>query len=584
MEKVRFSSVKFSGYKALAEYSVRLSHMNILVGPNNNGKSTIIGAFRVLSQGLRQMRSRKATSILGPSGHTPGWRIPDDLLPISSENIHTNYEDISTTVEFRASGGITLTLYFPLDGGCYIFGVREGHYLRTPLEVKKLGIDVRVVPVLGPLEHRETAVSPETVRKNLLSTRASRNFRSYWLRFPEYFEEFSALVSATWPGMEIGKPEEIDDIVAMFCKENRRDRELYWSGFGFQIWLQLLTHIVRSENSSILIVDEPELYLHPDVQRQLLSILRESGPDIVVATHSTEIMSEADPSEILLIDKTKKVADRLRDVEGVQAALATIGSIQNITLTRLAQNRRVLFAEGDTDFKLIRRFARVMGFEEIAAGTAFTTLESGGFSGWQKVRGLAASFQEALGFDLKIAAIFDRDYWCDEEVASVEAELSKHISYWHIHTCKEIENYLLVPAVIERALMSAIRERDARSGNTTDISITTREIFRSVTDPMQGAVRAQFIAKRQEFFRSTKKNLATLAEEASELFDEKWNDLDLRFKVVPGKQTLAAIRNVISDEYGVSLTDHRLISSFQRSEYPSEMKSLLDKLEAFRLG
>ena len=101
--------------------------------------------------------------------------------------------------------------------------------------------------------------------------------------------------------------------------------------------------------------------MHPDVQRQLLGILRNAGPDIVLATHSTEIMSEADPSEIVVVDKTKKHANRLRDVEGVQAALKAIGSIQNITLTRLAQNRRVLFAEGDTDVRLLRRFARVLG-------------------------------------------------------------------------------------------------------------------------------------------------------------------------------------------------------------------------------
>ena len=44
---------------------------------------------------------------------------------------------------------------------------------------------------------------------------------------------------------------------------------------------------------------------HPDVQRQLLSLLRTLGPDILLATHSTEILAEADPSEIALVDKAK---------------------------------------------------------------------------------------------------------------------------------------------------------------------------------------------------------------------------------------------------------------------------------------
>ncbi|WMT85996.1 hypothetical protein NO932_13825 [Pelagibacterium sp. 26DY04] len=295
-------------------------------------------------------------------------------------------------------------------------------------------------------------------------------------------------------------------------------------------------------------------------------------------------MSEADPSEILVVEKSKKHAERLRDVEGVQTALVSVGSVQNITLTRLAQNRRVLFAEGDTDFRLIRRFARALGYQAIASGTAFTTLESGGFSGWHKVRGLAASFQEALGFDLRIGAIFDRDYWCDEEVAYVETELSKHIGYWHIHSCKEIENYLLVPAAVQRALLSSIRDKDSRYGTSTNIDLSAEEIFRDVTDPLQNKLRAQFIAKRQEFFKKTSKNPATLAEEASQLFDTKWFDMNQRYKIVPGKKVLADVRTVISDRYGVSLTDHRIVSSFQKVEFPKEMVELLEKLEAFRLS
>ena len=74
----------------------------------------------------------------------------------------------------------------------------------------------------------------------------------------------------------------------MFCLEDRMTRELYWAGFGFQIWCQLLTHLCRAQDSSLVVIDEPEVYLHPDVQRQLIGILRELGPDVLLATHSTE--------------------------------------------------------------------------------------------------------------------------------------------------------------------------------------------------------------------------------------------------------------------------------------------------------
>ena len=135
------------------------------------------------------------------------------------------------------------------------------------------------------------------------------------------------MVGKTWPSTELAPPElpdPLDRKLIMLCRENRIAREIFWAGFGFQVWCQLLTHVSRASEASILIVDEPEIYLHPDVQRQLIGILRDIPPDILLASHSSEIMSEADAGEILLIDKSKKSAERLNNVEGIQKALNSL--------------------------------------------------------------------------------------------------------------------------------------------------------------------------------------------------------------------------------------------------------------------
>ena len=224
-------------------------------------------------------------------------------------------------------------------------------------------VNIQVIPVLGPIEQDEPSVTDGTVRRAAGTPRASRHFRNYWLKNPDGFDQFSYLVEETWPGMSIGRPQifaGVEPRLTMFVSENRIDRELYWAGSGFQIWCQLLTHISRCSASDLLVVDEPEVYLHPEVQRQLLGILRDQHPDILLATHSVEIMSEADPSEILLINKSHRSARRLHDIEGVQQAIDNIGSIQNITLTELARNGRILFVEGIDDYRIIRRFARIL--------------------------------------------------------------------------------------------------------------------------------------------------------------------------------------------------------------------------------
>ena len=582
--RVSITSTTFAGYKALDDYSLRLSHMNVLVGPNNCGKSTILGAYRVLMQGLRRARSRHAELLRGPTDQRPGWRLPDDAIPISSENIHTDYAEIDTRVDFRLSNRGQLTVFFPAEGGCYLFADGSDGPIQSPRGLKRhVPIDLVVVPILGPVEHQEPFVTEDTVRRNLITTRASRNFRNYWYQYPNGFDEFERLVRRTWPGMEIQRPERLGDIVGMFCLENRISRELYWAGFGFQIWLQLLTHISRLRGASMIVVDEPELYLHPDVQRQLLGILRDSGPDVLLATHSTEIMSEADPSEILLIDKTKRSAERLRDVEGVQAALHAIGSIQNITLTRLARNRGLLFVEGETDFRLIRLFARRLGFTELAAGTDLTSLESGGFSSWERILALATGFEHALRFELHVGAIFDRDYWCDEHIREIEEELRRHLEFSHIHTRKEIENYLLVPVVLERSLSRAMAERHRRTGQRREWRESIHEVLDGITGRMRAGIQSQYIAKRVEFFRRTPQDVATITKGAVEIFDERWGDLEERMCMVPGKSVLGALREEVSRGCAVNLTDHRIVSEFAPEEVPQDLRQLLEGLEHYRL-
>jgi predicted ATPase len=49
--------VKFRNVKELRNFTLDLTAMNTLVGPNNAEKSTIIGAFRVLDAGLRRATS-----------------------------------------------------------------------------------------------------------------------------------------------------------------------------------------------------------------------------------------------------------------------------------------------------------------------------------------------------------------------------------------------------------------------------------------------------------------------------------------------------------------------------------------------
>jgi hypothetical protein len=47
----------------------------------------------------------------------------------------------------------------------------------------------------------------------------------------------------------------------MYYTEDRITREVQWAGFGFQVWMQIQTHLSRGDANSILVIDEPDIYL-----------------------------------------------------------------------------------------------------------------------------------------------------------------------------------------------------------------------------------------------------------------------------------------------------------------------------------
>jgi ABC-type uncharacterized transport system ATPase subunit len=66
----QFVRVSFKRFKAFESFSLGLRHFNILVGPNNAGKSTILAAFRILAAAMRKASARSGTLVTGPEGRT----------------------------------------------------------------------------------------------------------------------------------------------------------------------------------------------------------------------------------------------------------------------------------------------------------------------------------------------------------------------------------------------------------------------------------------------------------------------------------------------------------------------------------
>lgn len=370
--------------------------------------------------------------------------------------------------------------------------------------------------------------------------------------------------------------------LCMFCPEERVPREIFWAGFGFQVWCQMLTFILQARDSSALVIDEPDIYLHSDLQRQLVGLLTDLGPQIVIATHSAEIISEVEPSALLNVNKRFRSARRIKDTRALQEVFQVLGSNLNPTLTQLAKTRRIVFVEGK-DFQILSRFARKLGLDAVANRSDFAVVRLEGFNP-QKVKDFAGGMESTLGAKLLKVVVFDRDFRCDAEVAQITSELERFC--WHavVHDRKELENFLLQPQAIERAIIKRIaeRRRDERSDASLDEDVLT--LLMRLADGFKNLVQARIVSAQQQFERTRRSasDPVTISQAAMDEFDRKWATPEGRLAMVPGKELFSALNAHLQEAYHIAISPSLVVECFQRDQVAAQLRALLEKLDQLR--
>ncbi|MDD1516295.1 MULTISPECIES: ATP-dependent nuclease [Bradyrhizobium] len=589
-DATRFVRVEFTRFKAFKKFSLSLRHFNILVGPNNAGKSTILAAFRILAAGMRRAHSRKAEVINGPKGTGPthGYRIDLSGISVAEENLFYNYDDSEPAlIRFVLSNANELVLYFPEQGSCYLMAQAKGKSSHTPATFKSnFNCKIGFVPILGPLEHNETLYEQEAARLALFNYRAARNFRNIWYHFPQKFDEFRSALVRTWPGMDIqppvvdgsfGKPK-----LHMFCPEERIPREIFWAGFGFQVWCQMLTHIIQSSDTALFLIDEPDIYLHSELQRQLIGLLRDMGPDVLIATHSTEIITEAETDDIVLINKRRNSGRRIKQAAQLEEVFSILGSNLNPILTQLAKSRRVVFVEGQ-DFQLLSKFAFKLNASTVGNRSCFAVVPVEGFNP-ERIRNLKAGMETTLGGSILGAAVLDRDYRSEVERQAIADECQRFCSLVAIHRCKEIENFVLVPKAIDRAAERRLTDQARRSGREAPaFESFAVKFLEDFSQQKRSYVLAQYLASRRAFERQKSSGLheATLSQAILDEFEAIWNSPGSRLTIIPGKDALSAVNAYLQGKYGINITATAIVDAMTSDEIPEGMKILIADLSAF---
>jgi len=579
------TAIRFRNYKRLRNFSVRAQKGNIFVGPNNSGKSSILDGFRLLEASLRYSQRRRPEILDLPNGVFDGYEIPESACPFHLANVVTNYGDDDAVIEFDHKNGSTAYIHWANDRLIRFYIDAGGKRLTTSKQFNDaFPIDLIVVPTLAPLESEEQLVRPETVRRNRNTRLAARNFRNIWhLEESQLFEVFRERVERAWSGIRLQPPElilETPPRVEMYFEENRVTREIQWAGFGFQVWLQIHTHLIRGNTNSILILDEPDIYLHPDLQHRLYNDIQEFFGQYFIATHAIEIINVADTAEILVVEPESKSAKRIRKDTDYDAMLNYIGSADNADFAKIAKVKKVLFVEGN-DAKILRRFARRLGLEFLTIEQKSPIFQLGGFTQWRRAENTAWAFKNLLDVEINIICMFDRDYRSTEEIQEFKDNMENVGLKCIFLKSKEIENYLICPTAIARAINLKLSMSGKNISEITSDSVS--EIITQIANDFKDWTSAQYTSNviRYKQEKKSKEDNSTLISKSFSEFNSDWSDFNQMCALLPGKDFLRKLFEFIKAEYGVSISIAQIQDNMHLDEINPEMKNIIFEIENF---
>ncbi|HWN95195.1 MAG TPA: AAA family ATPase, partial [Methylomirabilota bacterium] len=432
----------------------------VVVGKNNAGKSTIVEALRLVSLITRYQRPEfhAVPSLLDRPRREKGVNPSLQNIELNLESAFHRYSNPPAIITCTFEKGETITIYIGKDAQIHAV-IRDGRgdLIVTPTQASTFRLPkVQILPQIAPLEETEQVLGESYVKRHMITSRSSLHFRNQLKVLYEHFRNFKKIAETTWPGLRITSLEGREKLpgqgpLSLLVQDTDFVAEVGWMGHGLQMWLQTMWFLTYSEGADVVILDEPDVYMHADLQRRLIRFVKDRDWQTIIATHSMEMMAEVEPEEVLVVDRRKDKSTFAPSLPAVQRVVNHIGSIHNIQLARLWSAKTLLLVEGE-DVAILKRFQNRLFQMSEKPFDALPNMSIGGWGGWRLVSGSSFFLKNAGGEDILTYCFLDSDYHHDEQIDARYAEAKTHGVELHIWSRKEIENFLIVPSAIQRVI------------------------------------------------------------------------------------------------------------------------------------
>lgn len=566
------SEIQFENYRCFEKSKIKYKELVIIVGRNNAGKSSMIEALRMISYAsgkAQRTNYRSVTPNLGISARYKGIRIDTDKLKIDLRGIVYLYEEKTAKVTAVFDDGCKIVILANKDVAFAILYDPKGNNIVTKAQAKNYHFgNISILPQIGLIKENEKKLAEDTVINDKDTYLSSRHFRNEILVYrSEYWKDFKKLAEKSWEGLSvIGLEYNITESenIRLMVSDARFPGEIGVMGSGLQMWLQIIWFICRSKGAETIILDEPDVYMHPDLQIRLLHMVQGISKQVIIATHSVEIISEISPKYIVMVDKNSRQMQYANNLKAVQNIVDNIGGVQNLALIRIGLRKKCLFVEGK-DIKILSKLYEIAYPEKENIFQSLPVIELHGFTNLPEAFGASNLFYQETKGQIESICILDRDYYPDAVLSDKYKKAEENHLILHIWSKKEIENYLLVPKAIFRITGKTEEEYDVFLKGIDDLLEEEKD---SITDQL-----AQHI-----FEADRSKSMSTCNEEARRVMKKRWITLEDKLSMVSGKYMIKKIDDWLKRIYHVSCSRTVIMSHLKSDEISREIRDVFDKM------
>ena len=503
---MKLLKVELLNFRRFMEEEIDLnSGLNVFVGRNNSGKSTILEAI-----GL-------ALNYPTPSGGTIFNKAVDTGTCVVKLTLTLDQEEWSKAIklvrhEFRGKEFLEVALSSEIleklvavqivveQKTSFSDGLQTGSSrIFSILNLEDLtqfdnGVKNVVQRALSRLNNQNIIALFRST--TYLSTERRLQLGERWIPFNEVFSrgDASTYIRNRLLNLKRKSPEKFQELKAKILSVfeiDDFDVELNWDtgsidlsildrgktydinemGGGTRSFILLFSYIYFS-GMDVALIDEPDINMHPILVGDLVEFFRILSKDtqLILTSHNRAFMDHLNEKEIYRVEHFDAIGSKVRRLDSQSdrwSLLEHLGILlSGSEKAEGAFSKLITFTEGDSDIEYIESFAHKIGRHQefLKHKPLFIAIE-GSTKRRNKVdpKVFDSIWKDRFGVDAPFLLLLDKD-------ESTEDEMKRDIEYFgenriHYLNRREIENYMLD----SKAILKLLRDRATKYGRNADL-------------------------------------------------------------------------------------------------------------------